>query len=136
MTKRHNRIFIISTLIIGFSLIVYFGLKTFNENLLYFFSPTDIINGKAPKNKSFRIGGLVKQGSVVRSGIDVSFIVTDNINNFKVKYSGILPDLFRENQGIIAIGSLVNKVFIAKEVLAKHDENYMPPEVAELLNKK
>ena len=120
-------------LVVGTSLAVYLGLKAFNENLLYFFSPTDVVNGKAPNGKSFRLGGLVANGSVKREGIKVAFDVTDNQNTFTVKYEGILPDLFREGQGIITTGSLKNGTFMATEVLAKHDENYMPPEVADAL---
>ena len=120
-------------LVAGTSLAAYLGLKAFNENLLYFFSPTDVVNGKAPNGKSFRLGGLVANGSVKREGIKVAFNVTDNQNTFTVKYEGILPDLFREGQGIITTGSLKNGTFIATEVLAKHDENYMPPEVADAL---
>ena len=120
-------------LVAGTSLAAYLGLKAFNENLLYFFSPTDVINGKAPNGKSFRLGGLVANGSVKREGIKVAFNVTDNQNTFTVNYEGILPDLFREGQGIITTGSLKNGTFIATEVLAKHDENYMPPEVADAL---
>jgi cytochrome c-type biogenesis protein CcmE len=113
----------------------YFGLKAFSENLLYYFSPTDVTEGKAPEGKSFRLGGLVSMNSVKRDGIKVTFDVTDNANSFTIKYEGILPDLFREGQGIITTGSLVDGIFIATEVLAKHDENYMPPEVAESLKK-
>jgi len=120
-------------LVAGTSLAAYLGLKAFNENLLYFFSPTDVVNGKAPNGKSFRLGGLVANGSVKREGIKVAFDVTDNQNTFTVKYEGILPDLFREGQGIITTGSLKNGTFMATEVLAKHDENYMPPEVADAL---
>ena len=120
-------------LVVGTSLAAYLGLKAFNENLLYFFSPTDVVNGKAPNGKSFRLGGLVANGSVKREGIKVAFDVTDNQNTFTVKYEGILPDLFREGQGIITTGSLKNGTFMATEVLAKHDENYMPPEVADAL---
>ena len=120
-------------LVVGTSLAAYLGLKAFNENLLYFFSPTDVVNGKAPNGKSFRLGGLVANGSVKREGIKVAFDVTDNQNTFTVKYEGILPDLFREGQGIITTGSLKNGAFMATEVLAKHDENYMPPEVADAL---
>ena len=120
-------------LVAGTSLAAYLGLKAFNENLLYFFSPTDVVNGKAPNGKSFRLGGLVANGSVKREGIKVAFDVTDNQNTFTVKYEGILPDLFREGQGIITTGSLKDGTFMATEVLAKHDENYMPPEVADAL---
>jgi cytochrome c-type biogenesis protein CcmE len=133
MTKRQNRMILVVLLVAGTSLAAYLGLKAFNENLLYFFSPTDVVNGKAPNGKSFRLGGLVANGSVKREGIKVAFNVTDNQNTFTVKYEGILPDLFREGQGIITTGSLKNGTFIATEVLAKHDENYMPPEVADAL---
>ena len=124
---------LVALLVAGTSLAAYLGLKAFNENLLYFFSPTDVVNGKAPNGKSFRLGGLVANGSVKREGIKVAFDVTDNQNTFTVKFEGILPDLFREGQGIITTGSLKNGTFIATEVLAKHDENYMPPEVADAL---
>ena len=124
---------LVALLVAGTSLAAYLGLKAFNENLLYFFSPTDVVNGKAPNGKSFRLGGLVANGSVKREGIKVAFDVTDNQNTFTVKYEGILPDLFREGQGIITTGSLDNGTFMATEVLAKHDENYMPPEVADAL---
>jgi cytochrome c-type biogenesis protein CcmE len=133
MTKRQNRMILVVLLVAGTSLAAYLGLKAFNENLLYFFSPTDVVNGKAPNGKSFRLGGLVANGSVKREGIKVAFNVTDNQNTFTVKYEGILPDLFREGQGIITTGSLKNGTFMATEVLAKHDENYMPPEVADAL---
>jgi len=124
---------LVALLVAGTSLATYLGLKAFNENLLYFFSPTDVVNGKAPNGKTFRLGGLVANGSVKREGIKVAFDVTDNQNTFTVKYEGILPDLFREGQGIITTGSLKNGTFMATEVLAKHDENYMPPEVADAL---
>ena len=124
---------LVALLVAGTSLAAYLGLKPFNENLLYFFSATDVVNGKAPNGKSFRLGGLVANGSVKREGIKVAFDVTDNQNTFTVKYEGILPDLFREGQGIITTGSLKNGTFMATEVLAKHDENYMPPEVADAL---
>ena len=103
---------------------------------MYFYSPTEIINGDAPKTRSFRIGGLVVTNSVIRNTNDlkVSFILTDTMNEIKVIYEGILPDLFREGQGIVANGKLQSdNIFVADQVLAKHDENYMPPEVAEAL---
>jgi cytochrome c-type biogenesis protein CcmE len=135
MKKRGKRMILVGMLVVGVGLAGYLGLKAFNENLLYFFSPTDVKNGIAPTGKSFRLGGLVGMGSVKRDGIRVSFDVTDKANVFTVKYEGILPDLFREGQGIITTGSLVDGTFIATEVLAKHDENYMPPEVADALKK-
>ena len=120
-------------LVFGISLAGYLALKAFNDNLLYFFTPTDVVEGKAPIGKSFRMGGLVEDGSVVRDGMKVSFVLTDTANTMAVDYVGILPDLFREGQGIVATGSLKNNAFVASEVLAKHDENYMPPEVADAL---
>ena len=134
MTKRQNRMTLVALLLLGVSLAGYFGIKAFNDNLLYFFTPTDVLNGKVPQGKSFRIGGLVQPGSVVRDDLIVFFTLTDNKKNIGVQFEGILPDLFREGQGIVATGSIsTENVFRATEVLAKHDETYMPPEVAEAL---
>ena len=141
MTKRQNRMILVGLLVSGVFLAGYLGIKAFSENLLYFYTPSDITEGKAPENKSFRVGGLVETNSLVREGMLVTFKVTDNIESIKVSYEGILPDLFREGQGVVASGSLLNKcvistcanTFVATEVLAKHDENYMPPEVAAAL---
>ena len=141
MTRRQNRMILVGLLVSGVFLAGYLGLKAFSENLLYFYTPSDIVEGKAPKNKSFRVGGLVETDSLVREGMKVTFMVTDNIQSIKVTYEGILPDLFREGQGVVASCSVLNKcvgltcanTFIASEVLAKHDENYMPPEVAAAL---
>ena len=141
MTKRQNRMILVGLLVSGVFLAGYLGIKAFSENLLYFYTPSDITEGRAPENKSFRVGGLVETNSLVREGMLVTFMVTDNIKSIKVIYEGILPDLFREGQGVVASGSLLNKcvrqtcgnTFIASEVLAKHDENYMPPEVAAAL---
>jgi len=111
-------------------------LVAFEENIVFFHSPTDIVEKKMPTDKRMRIGGLVKEGSV-KQGDDavVSFQVTDLSNTIAVTYKGILPDLFREGQGVVAEGRLIDGVFKADEVLAKHDENYMPPEVADALKK-
>ena len=141
MTKRHNRMMLVGLLVSGVFLAGYLGIKAFSENLLYFYTPSDIMTGKAPKDKSFRVGGLVEDGSVKRDGMLVKFSVTDNLESIEVSYEGILPDLFREGQGVVASGSLINKcvrwtcinTFNATQVLAKHDENYMPPEVAAAL---
>ena len=141
MTKRHNRMMLVGLLVSGVFLAGYLGIKAFSENLLYFYTPSDIMTGKAPKDKSFRVGGLVEDGSVERDGMLVKFSVTDNLESIEVSYEGILPDLFREGQGVVASGSLINKcvrwtcinAFNATQVLAKHDENYMPPEVAAAL---
>ena len=126
---------LVALLVLGISLAGYFGVKAFNDNLLYFFTPTDVLDGKAPQGKSFRIGGLVLPGSVARNDLRVYFTLTDNKNIIEVYFEGILPDLFREGQGIVATGSISDEnVFGATEVLAKHDETYMPPEVAEALH--
>ncbi len=113
-------------------------LKAFQENLLYFYSPTQVVSGEAPTSRLFRIGGMVVEGSLSRDpeSLNVTFELTDTAEEVTVNYQGILPDLFREGQGIVANGELNNEgVFMAKEVLAKHDENYMPPEVADALAK-
>ena len=145
MTKRQNRMLLVGLLVAGVFLAGYLGIKAFSENLLYFYTPSDVLEGKAPNDKSFRIGGLVEDGSVKRDGMLVKFSVTDNAESIDVIYEGILPDLFREGQGVVASGSIdkecrkawagmkCNRTFIANEVLAKHDENYMPPEVAAAL---
>ena len=145
MTKRQNRMVLVGLLVAGVFLAGYLGIKAFSENLLYFYTPSDVLEGKAPNDKSFRIGGLVEDGSVKRDGMLVRFSVTDNAESIDVIYEGILPDLFREGQGVVASGSIdkecskvwvgmkCNRTFIANEVLAKHDENYMPPEVAAVL---
>lgn len=129
MKKRHSRMITVSLLIAGAGVAVFLLLQALGSNTNYFYSPTEVANGDAPKGKSFRLGGLVLDGSVKRNDMKVEFRVTDKENNFKIEYTGILPDLFREGQGIITTGSLKNDVFVATEVLAKHDENYMPPEV-------
>tara|TARA_B100001250_G_C19755748_1_gene769999 strand:- start:523 stop:981 length:459 start_codon:yes stop_codon:yes gene_type:complete len=136
MTPRKKRILIVCTILTGISIAAIFILTAFEKNLMYFYSPTEVMNGEAPEARSFRIGGLVVTDSVIRNRDDlkVSFILTDTINEVKVVYEGILPDLFREGQGIVANGKLQpENIFIADQVLAKHDENYMPPEVAEAL---
>lgn len=135
MKKRHSRMIFVTLLITGISLAGYFATKAFEENMLYFFSPSDVVEGKAPDGRSFRLGGMVEMGSVSRDGINSTFNVTDTKNKFTIKYTGILPDLFREGQGIITTGKLVNGEFMASEVLAKHDENYMPPEVADAMER-
>jgi cytochrome c-type biogenesis protein CcmE len=130
---KQKRLTLILLMVAGIGIATFFGLRAFNDNLMYFFSATDVIEGKAPKDHLFRLGGMVVKGSVVRqpSGLTVRFVLTDMAKEVTVEYTGILPDLFREGQGIVANGKLdTNGVFIAQEVLAKHDENYMPPEVA------
>jgi len=110
-------------------------LTAFEDNIVFFYSPTDVLDKNLGADRRVRIGGLVEDGSVERAGIEVKFRVTDLANVIPVVYTGILPDLFREGQGVVAEGRFVDGVFRADEVLAKHDENYMPPEVAEALKK-
>ncbi len=136
---RKKRLLLIALMVAGIGVGVAFALKALNQNIMFFFSPSDIVAGKAPANKDFRIGGLVVKGSVKRpgDGLTVQFDLTDNAETVTVKYTGILPDLFREGQGIIANGQLDGQgEFVANEVLAKHDENYMPPEVMEAMKAK
>jgi len=135
---RRQRLILIILMVLGIGTAVGFALKSFNENLMYFFSTTDVLAGKAPKDTLFRLGGMVVKGSVDRpgDGLTVHFKLTDFSKEVAVEYTGILPDLFREGQGIVANGKLDGRgVFVAEEVLAKHDENYMPPEVKASLKK-
>jgi cytochrome c-type biogenesis protein CcmE len=134
--KRRKRLLLILLMISGVAVAAGFALKAFNENLMFFYTPSDVAAGEAPLNHLIRVGGLVTSGSVQRQpdGLTVKFDVTDNAETITVQYTGILPDLFREGQGIVAHGRLNDdRLFIADEVLAKHDENYMPPEVADAL---
>jgi cytochrome c-type biogenesis protein CcmE len=136
---RKQRLILIALMVIGAGIATAFALKSFNDNLMYFFSTTDVVAGKAPQDALFRLGGMVVKGSVARPGEDlmVRFKLTDFNKEVTVEYTGILPDLFREGQGIVAHGRLNGQgVFVAEEVLAKHDENYMPPEVAGSLKTK
>ena len=111
-------------------------LNAFQSNLVFFFTPTEVAANKAPQGRTFRIGGMVEKGSVKRDGVDVRFVVTDTAKTLPVVYKGLLPDLFREGKGVVAQGRIGSDgTFQAKEVLAKHDENYMPPEAAEALKK-
>jgi len=136
MKARHQRL---SLIVIGLAILglaTYLVLNALEGNLSYFFSPSQVHNGEAPKDHVFRLGGMVEKGSVKRAEGDltVNFVVTDNNKTMAVAYTGILPDLFEEGQGVIAQGKLnADNVFIADEVLAKHDENYMPPEVAAVM---
>jgi cytochrome c-type biogenesis protein CcmE len=131
---RRKRLTLIGLMVFGIVIATLFALKAFNENLMFFFSTSEVMAGKAPRNTAFRLGGMVVKGSVQRpgDGLTVRFELTDNVRVVTVEYTGILPDLFREGQGIVANGRLrADNVFVAEEVLAKHDENYMPPEVAD-----
>jgi cytochrome c-type biogenesis protein CcmE len=115
--------------------IVALVLNAFQSNLVFFYSPTQVAAQEAPKGRTFRVGGLVQEGSVRREGTKVNFLITDTAQTVSVRYEGILPDLFKEGKGVVAQGQLQGGVFVAREVLAKHDENYMPPEAAEALEK-
>ncbi len=136
--KHKKRLAIVLLMVVGIGITVTLAVIAFNENMLYFFSPTQVIAGEAPMDRVIRVGGMVTKGSVERASdsLHVKFSVTDYAHTIPVEYIGILPDLFREGQGIVAIGQMQEgNTFLADEVLAKHDENYMPPEVADALKK-
>lgn len=136
--KRKQRLILVSFLVIGFSAVVGLAMYALTENINLFYNPTQIAAGEAPVNARIRAGGMVLENSVSRDqqSLAVKFTLTDYQSNVDVQFKGILPDLFREGQGIVALGKINEQgVLIADEVLAKHDENYMPPEVAEALEK-
>ena len=136
MTRKQRRLTIVVAGLLLLGAAAALILTALRDNLVYFRSPTEILAEPTPSDRDIRLGGLVEEGSVVRDGDRVDFAVTDLANSVPVRYKGILPDLFREGQGVITRGSMgPDGVFIAEEVLAKHDENYMPPEVAEALKK-
>ncbi|NQD92167.1 cytochrome c maturation protein CcmE [Pseudomonas sp. CrR25] len=133
---RKKRLFIVLAILAGFGVAVALALSALQQNINLFYSPTQIANGDAPLDTRIRAGGLVENGSVQRSSdsLETDFVVTDGAKRVTIRYSGILPDLFREGQGIVAMGKLGSDgVLVADEVLAKHDENYMPPEVMQAL---
>ncbi len=144
MTPRRKRLLLVIGILVGVGASVALAVMASRENIMFYFDPTQIAAGKAPADKRFRVGGMVVKGSVQKSAsqdhpgeIDVRFVLSDFAHDVPVKYSGILPDLFREGQGIIAHGQLDKSgTFVADEVLAKHDEKYMPPEVAASLKNK
>jgi cytochrome c-type biogenesis protein CcmE len=134
MKPRHKKAAIALGALAALGVAVALVLNAFNSNLVFFYTPTQIASHEAPQGRTFRVGGLVQQGSVVREGVTVRFTVTDTAKNVTVRYDGILPDLFKEGKGVVAQGQLgADGVFVAREVLAKHDENYMPPEASEAL---
>ena len=134
MKPRHKRAAIIVGVLAAFGVAVGLVLNAFNSNLVFFYTPTQIASKEAPEGRTFRVGGLVEAGSVKREGVTVRFTVTDTAKTVPVRYEGVLPDLFKEGKGVVAQGQLgTDGVFAAREVLAKHDENYMPPEAAEAL---
>lgn len=135
---RHKKLLAIGLALTGLGIATALILNAFQSNLVFFFSPTEVAQGKAPTDRAFRIGGLVEDGSVKRQadGLTVSFVITDTAKSIPVTYKGILPDLFKEGKGVVAEGKLgADGLFTATQVLAKHDENYMPPEAAEALAK-
>ncbi len=135
MKPRHKRAALIVGALATLAVAAYLVLNAFQSNLVFFFTPTQVASGEAPKNRTFRIGGLVKPGSVKRDNLTVHFVVTDNARDMNVAYTGILPDLFREGKGVVAQGKIGDDgKFSASEVLAKHDENYMPPEAKQALD--
>ena len=133
MKPRHKRIAIAVGVVAAVGVAVGLVLNAFQSNLVFFYSPSQIASNEAPANRTFRLGGMVEEGSVKREGVTVRFVVTDTAKTVPVRYEGILPDLFKEGKGVVAQGQLQDGVFVAREVLAKHDENYMPPEAAEAL---
>lgn len=136
MTPRKKRLMLILGGLAILGVAAALVLNAFQKNLVFFFTPSQIIAKEAPLDRTFRLGGLVEKGSVTRDGVMVNFIVTDTFRKVPVRYQGILPDLFKEGKGVVAQGKLgADGVFMAQEVLAKHDENYMPPEAAEALKR-
>ena len=133
MKPRQKRLAIVGGLVVVVGTATALVLNAFQSNLVFFYSPSQIAAHEAPESRTFRLGGLVQQGSVKREGTQVTFLVTDTAKTVPVSYQGILPDLFKEGKGVVAQGKLQGGVFVAREVLAKHDENYMPPEAAESL---
>jgi len=136
MKRRHRRIAFIVAGLVGLGVAAYLAASAFRNNLVFFFSPTQVAAKEAPVDRTFRIGGLVQEGSLKRDGLNVQFTVTDTAYNVPVVYKGILPDLFKEGRGCVAQGKIgTDGVFHAEQVLAKHDENYMPPEAGQALDK-
>ena len=134
MKPRHKRAAIVLGVLSAVGVAVTLVLNAFNSNLVFFYTPAQIAAKEAPQGRTFRVGGLVQAGSVQRDGVTVNFIVTDTLQAVPVRYEGVLPDLFKEGRGVVAQGQLgADGVFAAREVLAKHDENYMPPEAADAL---
>jgi cytochrome c-type biogenesis protein CcmE len=135
MKIRNKRLLLAAGLLLGLGAVVLLVMNAFSSNLVFFYTPTQVHGGEAPQGRTFRVGGLVEAGSVRREGIQVRFRVSDTVQAMNVEYQGILPDLFKEGKGVVAQGRLQDGVFRAQEVLAKHDENYMPPEAAEALER-
>ena len=135
MKPRHKRLAVAAGVVGAVGAAAALVLNAFQSNLVFFYSPSQIAAHEAPEARTFRLGGMVRQGTLKRDGIRADFIVTDTAKEIPVRFEGILPDLFKEGKGVVAQGQLKDGVFIAREVLAKHDENYMPPEAAEALKR-
>ena len=135
MTPRQKRMTLVGGIVLGVACAAWLGLRAFEQNVMLFYDPTDISAKTPPPEERFRLGGMVAKGSVQQKAgtLDIEFLVTDFKHTVPVRYTGILPDLFREGQGVVAHGRMQGAVFVADEILAKHDEKYMPPEVAESL---
>jgi cytochrome c-type biogenesis protein CcmE len=138
MTPRQRRLTLVLGIVAGVGIAGALALTAFRENVTFFFDPSQIAQGKVAEGEHFRLGGMVEKGSIQREpgSMEVRFIVTDFAHQVPVSYTGVLPDLFREGQGVVANGRLANGTFVAEEVLAKHDEKYMPPAVAKSLKGK
>ena len=135
MKPRHKRLSIAAGVLVAVGAIAALVLNAFQSNLVFFYSPSQVASKEVPTGRTFRLGGMVETGSIKRDGVLVNFVVTDTVQKVNVRYSGILPDLFKEGKGVVAQGKVEDGVFVAREVLAKHDENYMPPEAAEALKR-
>lgn len=138
MKSRYKRLILVSAALTTLGLATWLVLSAFEKNLVFFFTPTQILSGEAPRNRHFRLGGMVEKNSLQRQadGVTVNFIVTDTVKSVPVRYRGILPDLFKEGKGVVAEGKLGDdQVFSADQVLAKHDENYMPPDAKYAIQK-
>jgi cytochrome c-type biogenesis protein CcmE len=136
LKPRHKRLLLALVVLLAVAAIAALVLNAFRSNMVFFYTPTEVATQKAPAGKAFRLGGLVESGSVKREGVKVNFVVTDGNHKVNVAYQGILPDLFKEGKGVVAQGRMANPGnFQASEVLAKHDENYMPPEAAEAMKR-
>ena len=136
MKPKHRRLFVVAAALVVLGAAAALVLNAFEENMVFFYSPTDLTEKQVPRGQSIRVGGLVETGSVKKTGLDVAFGITDGAKTVRAVYRGVLPDLFREGQGVVTRGILLaDGSFKAEEVLAKHDENYMPPEVVDALKK-
>jgi cytochrome c-type biogenesis protein CcmE len=138
MTPRQRRMTLVLGIVAGVAIAGTLALTAFRQNVMFFFDPTQVATGQAPANQRFRLGGMVTKGSVHREpgSLEVRFVVTDFKSDVPVSYTGVLPDLFREGTGVVAHGHMQNGTFVADEVLAKHDEKYMPPDVAKSLKRR